>query len=105
MAERVRAQRRALLSEGRPEGATAVASDRELDREQLLDRLRNLRTIVPVFAQELSSARRQVTRLRVENGTLLEQVRLLQRQRADIDGRPRGRSVRGRAARHEVSVR
>lgn len=105
MTERVRAKGRALQGDRRPEGATAVGIDRELDREQLLERLRNLRTIVPVFAQELSSARRQVRRLSVENGRLLEQVRLLQRQRADLDGRPRGRSVRGRAARHEVSVR
>lgn len=48
------------------------------DREQLLDRLHNLRAVLPVFAQELASARRQAARLRVENGKLLEQVRELQ---------------------------
>lgn len=58
----------------------------ESDREQLLDRLHNLRTIVPVFAQELASARRQAARLRLENDRLVEQVRQLQRQRTGRDG-------------------
>jgi regulator of replication initiation timing len=52
------------------------------DRKHLLDRLHSLRTIVPVFAQELASARRQATRLRMENGRLLAEVRRLQRQHA-----------------------
>jgi hypothetical protein len=54
---------------------------RDADREHLLDRLQSLRTIVPVFAQELASARRQAARLRAENGRLLEQVRRLQKKR------------------------
>lgn len=53
---------------------------RASDREQLLARLLNLRTIVPVFAKELASARRQAAGLRAENRRLLEQVRRLQRQ-------------------------
>jgi hypothetical protein len=51
-----------------------------VDREYLLDRLQSLRTIVPVFAKELASARRQVARLRQENRRLVEQVRQLQRR-------------------------
>jgi hypothetical protein len=48
-----------------------------IDREHLLESLTHLRSIVPVFAMELVSARRQAARLRVENGRLLEQVRHL----------------------------
>jgi hypothetical protein len=46
--------------------------------EHVLERLHNLRTILPVFATELASARRQVTQLRVENRKLAEQLRRLQ---------------------------
>lgn len=63
------------------------------DRDHLLDRLHNLRAVLPVFAQELVSARRQTARLRVENGRLMEQVRELQRERA-LDG---GLSLNARA--------
>ncbi len=49
------------------------------DRDHLLDRLHNLRMIVPVFAQELASARRQAATLRVENRKLRERVQQLQR--------------------------
>ena len=55
--------------------------DEVRDREHLIDRLQNLRAIVPVFAQELASARRQAARLRLDNARLAEQVRQLQRQR------------------------
>lgn len=50
-----------------------------IDRDHLLDRLHNLRTIVPVLAQELASARRQSAALRVENRKLRERVQQLQR--------------------------
>jgi hypothetical protein len=50
------------------------------DREHLLDRLQHLRTILPVFAQELASARRQAAALRVENRGLLEEMRRLRQQ-------------------------
>jgi hypothetical protein len=50
-----------------------------IDRDHLLDRLHNLRMIVPVFAQELASARRQAATLRVENRKLRERVQQLQR--------------------------
>jgi hypothetical protein len=53
-----------------------------LSRAEAIDRLEHLRSVVPVFAQELASARRQADWLRAENGWLLEQVRQLQRGRA-----------------------
>jgi hypothetical protein len=52
-------------------------SGRTTDREHLLERLQHLRGILPVFAQELASARRQAAALRVENRGLLEEVRRL----------------------------
>lgn len=61
-------------------GSRAVAG--ELDREHLLDRLMHLRAILPVFAEELASSRRQAAVLRVENRGLLAEVRRLQRQSA-----------------------
>ena len=51
-----------------------------VDREHLLDRLHRLRGILPVFAQELATARRQAAALRVENRGLLEEVRRLRAQ-------------------------
>jgi hypothetical protein len=48
-------------------------------RAEAIDRLERLRSVVPVFAQEVVSARRQAARLRAENGWLIEQVRQLQR--------------------------
>lgn len=53
------------------------------DRDHLLDRLQHLRGILPVFAQELASARRQTAALRVENRGLLEEVRRLRAQRGE----------------------
>ena len=50
-------------------------------RDALLDRLQHLRTIVPVFAQELASARRQTAALRLENRRLLQRIQELQRDR------------------------
>ena len=58
--------------------------DRASERDYLLDRLQNLRAILPVFAQELASARRQTARLRLENASLTEQVRELRRQRVPV---------------------
>jgi hypothetical protein len=55
--------------------------DEVREQQHLIDRLQNLRTIVPVFAQELASARRQANRLRLDNARLAEQVRQLQRER------------------------
>jgi hypothetical protein len=53
-----------------------------VSRVEAIDRLEKLRSVLPVFAQELVSARRQSAQLRAENGWLLEQVRHLQRGRA-----------------------
>jgi hypothetical protein len=66
-------------------------------RDQLRDRLKDLRTIVPPFAVELTAARRQAAKLRPENGRLLEQVRELQRRRA-ARRNPRGRRPAKKAA-------
>jgi chromosome segregation ATPase len=59
----------------------ARASAKASSREDLLERLHSLRTIVPVFAQELASARRQAAALRVENRRLQERVQELHRER------------------------
>ncbi len=61
------------------------------DRDHLINRLQHLRTIVPVFAQELASARRQAAQLRVENGRLLAEVRRLQRQSSAPEGTRAGK--------------
>ena len=69
--------------------------DQDTDREHLIDRLLSLRVIVPVFAEELANSRRQSARLRLENRSLLEQVRQLKRQRLDAsDSRAGGDAVR-----------
>jgi hypothetical protein len=65
-------------------GQVSSGIDRASERDYLLDRLQNLRAILPVFAQELASARRQTARLRLENASLTEQVRELQRQRVPV---------------------
>lgn len=62
-----------------------------VDRDHLLDRLHRLRGLLPVFAQELASARRQAATLRVENRGLLEEVRRL---RAQHDEHPSARRSR-----------
>jgi hypothetical protein len=53
------------------------------DRDHLLERLHHLRTILPVFAQELASSRRQAAALRDENRGLVDEVRRLRRERGD----------------------
>jgi len=50
------------------------------DRDHLLDRLHQLRKLVPAFAEELGSARRETATLRLEYRRLLDQVRRLQRE-------------------------
>ncbi len=64
-----------------------MSSERERasERDHLLDRLHNIRAILPVFAQELASARRQSAQLRLENASLMRQVRELQRERVLVD--------------------
>jgi predicted nuclease with TOPRIM domain len=68
------------------------------EREHLLDRLQNLRAILPAFAQELANARRELARLRLQNRRLEEQVRQLQRQHTTRgDGRLRRDAAPGTA--------
>ncbi|MGC2373332.1 MAG: hypothetical protein WA484_05625 [Solirubrobacteraceae bacterium] len=50
------------------------------DRDHLIERLHRLPSILPVFAQELASARRQTAALRIENRGPLEEVRRLRSQ-------------------------
>jgi hypothetical protein len=66
--------------DSRPLAAPLSSSD-AADRDHLLDRLHSLRTIMPVFAQELASARRQAAALRLENRRLLERVQQLHHER------------------------
>jgi hypothetical protein len=54
-----------------------------IDREHLLDRLENFRIILPAFAQELASARRQTAALRIENRGLTEELCRLREQRGE----------------------
>jgi hypothetical protein len=58
----------------------------DLDRAQLVERLQNLRSILPVFAQEVASARRASARLRLENARLQEQMRQLRCERGGREG-------------------
>jgi predicted nuclease with TOPRIM domain len=51
-----------------------------LDREELLDRLHQLRMILPAFAQELAGVRRVAAQLRRDNRRLLEEVQRLRRE-------------------------
>lgn len=72
---------RAVAQARRPRYASARQRPSDVaDRDHLLDRLTHLRAIVPVFAQELASARRTAAALRVENRRLLERIRELQAQ-------------------------
>jgi len=67
------------------DGRSPVGAAGATDREHLLDRLQHLRGILPVFAQELASSRRQAAALRIENRGLLEEVRRLRAQRERSD--------------------
>lgn len=56
------------------------------ERDQLVDRLRSLRRVLPVLAQEMATARRQTARLKAENRHLSEQLRTT---RAALEARTR----------------
>jgi len=66
-----------MAFEAKGEGAK-TRIDGGTERDQLLERLQSLRTILPAMAEELASARRQAASLRVENRRLVEEVRRLQ---------------------------
>jgi hypothetical protein len=53
-----------------------------LEREHVLDRLIQLRAILPATAQELAGARRQAAALRMQNRRLAAEVRRMQRRNA-----------------------
>ena len=59
------------------------------NRDRLLERLQQLRRVLPVFAQEVAGVRRQTAALRIENRGLLEEVRRLRAQRGESDDAPR----------------
>jgi predicted nuclease with TOPRIM domain len=61
-------------------GAKSRVAAGALEREDLLDRLMRLRTVLPALGEELAGARRQTAALRRENRRLLTEVRRLQRQ-------------------------
>ena len=58
-----------------------------LEREQMLDRLSNLRRVLPALAQEMAAARRQAARLRSDNRRLAEQVRQLRKALETYQGK------------------
>lgn len=74
------------------------------ERDYLLERLQNLRGVLPVFAQELASSRRQAARLRLENARLTERVRELQREGAQVTHSRLAAGGRG-VPRHTASPR
>ena len=65
--------------------ATAGPSTRHpgagAERDQLVERLISLRALLPAFAEEAASARRQAAALRLENRQLVAEIRRLQRER------------------------
>lgn len=66
-----------------PGTTTASHKTEALDRDALLDRLHQLRTMLPAFAQELADVRRTAARLRTDNRRLLAEVHRLQKERAE----------------------
>jgi regulator of replication initiation timing len=62
---------------------TATHRTEALDRDALLDRLHQLRTVLPAFAQELADVRRAAARLRTDNRRLRAEVRRLQKERVE----------------------
>lgn len=64
--------------------AASRSAPEVLERDQMLERMRSLRRILPVLAQEMAAARRQAARLRTDNRQLTEQVRQL---RATLEAR------------------
>jgi hypothetical protein len=59
-----------------------------LDRDHLLERLHELRVLVPAFAQELAGVRRVAARLRSDNRRLLAEVQRLQAKHGKTPGSP-----------------
>ncbi len=82
-------------------------------RAEAIGRLEQLRKVVPVFAHELVSARREAAQLRTENAWLHEQLRqghpdesTLQEAQVALHRRDRSRGeARGRIARQDPPAR
>jgi hypothetical protein len=68
---------RGTLDAASPRIPTHKIGSEAWERDQLLDRLRSLRRVLPVLAQEMAAARRQAARLKTDNRRLSEQVREL----------------------------
>lgn len=63
----------ANLEDGDSDSASMIGS--HPSRAEAIGRLEQLRKVVPVFAHELVSARREAAQLRTENASLHEQLR------------------------------
>jgi hypothetical protein len=59
----------------------ALESTDVSERDHLLERLRQLNVVLPVFAHELAHTRRQAAELRRENRRLRAELRKLREQR------------------------
>ena len=75
---------RAATTAPRAEPPSRAPATEAGERDQLLDRLRSLRRVLPVLAQEMAAARRQAAHLRIDNRRLTDQVREL---RAELQAR------------------
>jgi hypothetical protein len=62
---------------------TGARPTEALDRDALLERLHQLRAVLPAFAQELADVRRTAAKLRVDNRRLLAEVHRLQKERGE----------------------
>jgi hypothetical protein len=63
--------------------ATSHPAPRAIDREHLLARLEHLRSVLPVFANELAGDPGETSQLCIENRELLEEVRRVRQQRGE----------------------
>jgi hypothetical protein len=74
------------LEASRPRLPGHTIGSRAWERDQLIDRLRGLRRVLPALAQEMAAARRQAASLTIDNRRLTEQVREL---RTELEARKR----------------
>jgi hypothetical protein len=63
-----------------------MAPPRQSDPGELLDRLQKLGTLLPAFAQEAATARREAVRLRSQNATLQGRIAELEARLASTPG-------------------
>lgn len=61
--------------------STETRAGEAIERDALLDRLHQLRTVLPAFATELADVRRAAAQLRSDNRRLLAEVHRLRRER------------------------